>query len=315
MYIGIDLGGTNIAGAVVSREGTISSRKSIPTHADRPSHLLMKDIAALIEDLKISAASEIKAVGIGIPGIANPDTGEVISCVNLNWRNVPLRETIEKAVGIPVFIDNDATVAAVAELEIAQKGRYQNAAVITLGTGVGCGLMIGGKVHAGAHGIGAEIGHMKVGEPLYRCNCGGWGCLETFSSATAIIRYATYLIEEEEKESVLKPYVLKNTLNGELIFKAAQEGDEVARLTVERLMLYLGKGIMNLVCLIDPEIIFLGGGLAHAGEYLIEGLKASTDGEKYFPEMPYAQLALAELKNDAGIIGAAMYAALQFDEK
>ncbi len=312
MYIGIDLGGTNIAGGLVNGAGEIIRKLSVPTGRERGSDAVIEDIYKVIETLiKENPTSEsVKGIGIGIPGIADPHTGEVIVCVNLRWYNVPLREKLNEKTALPIYIDNDATVAGVAEFQVSQKGRYKDAVMLTLGTGVGGGILVDGKVVSGYHGIGSELGHMIIGESLYTCNCGRNGCLETFASSTAIIHYAKYLIREKGRVSAMMEMVGGDIdkISGEVIFEAAKAGDAVAGDVVDRLVKYLSIGIMNIVCAIDPEIVVLGGGISMAGNFLLDKVNASLEDLKYFKASPHAKVEIAKLKNDAGIIGAAMYA-------
>ncbi|MBE0450044.1 MAG: ROK family glucokinase [Clostridia bacterium] len=313
MYIGIDLGGTNIAGGLVDEDGIIIKKYAVPTRRERGSDAVIDEIFGVVENLlEDHPEAYVKGIGIGIPGIADPHTGDVIVCVNLNWYNVPLKTKLNEKVDLPIFIDNDATVAGVAEFTVAQKDRYKDAVMLTLGTGVGGGILIDGKVVSGHHGIGSELGHMIIGESLYTCNCGRNGCLETFASSTAIIHYAKHLLQSGE-DSLIMDYVGGDLslIDGEVIFKAAQNGDEVAGLVVDRLVYYLSIGIMNIVSTIDPEIVVLGGGLSHAGDFLIDKINTKLETLKYFKATDCAKVEIAKLKNDAGIIGAAMYAKIQ----
>lgn len=310
MYIGIDLGGTNIAGGLVSDSGDILKKYSLPTKSERGSEAVIKDIAEVISKLGNGLEEDkIKGVGIGIPGIADPETGDVIACVNLNWYHEPLSTRLRTMTSYPIYVDNDATVASVAEFEVAQGGIYKNGVMLTLGTGVGGGIMIDGKVISGHHGIGSELGHMIVGEGLYKCNCGRCGCLETFASSRAIIHYAKLLLKESPNSLMLE-YTNNNQdlIDGEIIFKAALNEDSTAIKVVDRMVNYLSIGIMNIVSFIDPEIILIGGGLSNAGEFLINRLNEAVRHLKYYRDVDCAKVELAKLKNDAGIIGAAMYA-------
>lgn len=314
MYIGIDLGGTNIAGGLVTDAGIILNKLSVPTGRERGSDAVIDDIYHVIDMLlkENQSGETVKGIGIGIPGIADPHTGEVIVCVNLNWYNVPLRAKLAEKTNLPVFIDNDATVAGVAEFQVAQEGKYKDAIILTLGTGVGGGVLVDGKVVSGHHGIGSELGHMLIGESLYTCNCGRNGCLETFASSTAIIHYAKHLIRAGRETSMLE-MVQGNLdkISGEIIFTAAKAGDVVACEVVDRLVKYLSIGIMNIVCTLDPEVVFLGGGISMAGDFLLDKVNKSLEELKYFKATPHAKVEIAKFKNDAGIIGAAMYAMIQ----
>lgn len=314
MYIGIDLGGTNIAGGLVTDAGVILNKLSVPTGRERGSDAVIEDIYRVVEALlKDNKSGEaVKGIGIGIPGIADPHTGEVIVCVNLNWYNVPLRAKLAEKTSLPVYIDNDATVAGVAEFQVAQEGKYKDAIILTLGTGVGGGVLVDGKVISGHHGIGSELGHMLIGESLYTCNCGRNGCLETFASSTAIIHYAKHLILSGRKSTMMDAVGDDlDKISGEVIFSAAKAGDAVAEEVVDRLVTYLSRGIMNIVCTLDPEIVFLGGGLSMAGSFLLDKINVALDDLKYFKATPHAKVEIAKFKNDAGIIGAAMYAMIQ----
>jgi len=314
MYIGIDLGGTNIAGGLVNRAGEILQKLSVPTGRERGSDAVIEDIYFIIEALirENNTGEPVEGIGIGIPGIADPHTGEVIVCVNLNWYNVPLREKLNQKTDLPIFIDNDATVAGVAEFQIAQEGKYKDAVILTLGTGVGGGILVDGKVLSGHHGIGSELGHMLIGESLYTCNCGRNGCLETFASSTAIIHYAKHLIQSGRYSNMMDKIGGDiEKISGEVIFDSAKEGDAVALEVVERLVKYLSIGIMNIVCTLDPEIIFLGGGISMAGDFLLEKVNVALEDLKYFKAKPHVKVEIAKFKNDAGIIGAAMYAMIQ----
>ena len=312
MFIGIDLGGTNIAGGLVDASGQIVKSISTPTLVERGSDAIIDDIAKVIQTLRAHSA-EVTGVGIGIPGIADPHTGVVLACVNLKWYDVPLREKLEAIIGIPVFIDNDATVAGVAEFQVSQKGQYTNAVMLTLGTGVGGGILVNGEVVSGHHGIGSEIGHMIIGENFYDCNCGRNGCLETFASSTAIIKYTKHLLENGETSEQIMTAASGDISNisGQIIFDAAKQGDALANKVVDRLVKYLSRGIINVVCMIDPEIIVLGGGISHAGDFLVDKINVALEDLKYYKSSSLAKIEIAKLKNDAGIIGAAMYAKMQ----
>lgn len=309
MFIGVDLGGTNIAVGLVDENSNLILQKSMPTKSERGYQLVIKDIINLINEVMLEgnvSKIKIKAIGIGIPGIAEPDTGIVINCVNLNWYNVPLKQMLEEELKLPVFIDNDATVAGVAEYKAGNMKNAKSGVFITLGTGVGGGIVIDGKVIRGFNGIASEIGHMIVGENYYSCNCGRTGCLETFSSSTALIRHTRKLLEDGNSSSMMgKIGGDLSKINGKVIFEAAKEGDKVANEAVERLVKYLAIGITNIIAVIDPEIIALGGGISSAGEFLLEKVRKEVNRIRYMPMMPVGKIVLAKLGNEAGIIGAA----------
>jgi len=308
MYIGIDLGGTNIAAGVINSEGKLLITDSIPTRNERDSKEIINDMIQLVETLIRNSGfkrTEFKAIGIGIPGIADDNTGNVVYCVNLNWENISLKEPMETSLQIPVFIGNDATVAGVAEYGIGKMKNYKNGIFLTLGTGVGSGVIIDGKAFTGSHGIGTEIGHMVVGDNFYDCNCGRNGCLETFASATALIKYTEKELNAGRK-STLQESIKTSKLDARMIFDAAKNGDELALESVDRLVKYLAIGISNLINIIDPEIFLLGGGVSKAGDFLLDKIRLEVENNKSFRKIDSGIIQLAELENDAGIIGAAM---------
>jgi len=312
MYIGIDLGGTNIAVGIVDDQGNIKHEKSCPTKVEGGPKEIINDMVNLVSKILEESnmgIKEIKAIGIGIPGLADKN-GNVIFCVNLGWKNVPLREMLENALHIPIFIDNDATVAALAEYERGSMRNCTSGVMLTLGTGIGGGIIMNGEVYNGFNGVGSELGHFVVGENFYDCNCGRNGCLETFASSTAIIKYAKKLIEEINESTIIIEKAKGNidNINAKIIFDCAKEGDKIADLAVNRLVKYLGTGILNIINFIDPEIIALGGGVAGAGQYLLDMINHEVQLKKYYKNLPIGKIVLAELGNSAGIIGAAMIA-------
>jgi len=312
MYIGIDLGGTNIAVGIVDEDGNIKHEKSCVTGVGREPHEIIEDMITLVlntlEEVNIQQ-KEIDAIGIGIPGLADK-SGNVIFCVNLGWKNVQLKEMLESELHKPIFIDNDATVAALAEYERGSMKNCKSGLMLTLGTGIGGGIILNGEVYSGFNGIGSELGHMVVGENFYDCNCGRNGCLETFASSTAIIKYTKKLIGEMNESTIIieRADGNVNKIDAKIVFDCAKEGDKIANLAVNHLVKYLGIGILNIINFIDPEIIALGGGVAGAGQYLLDMIINEVIANKYYEELPIGKIVLADLGNKAGIIGAAMIA-------
>lgn len=311
MYIGIDLGGTNIAAGIMDQFGKILLKKSIPTRKERFPEDIVKDIIKLVESLieeSFSSKADILGIGIGIPGVANEE-GVVTICVNLNWYNVPLKKPIEDALGISVFIDNDGNLAALAEYRLGIMKDFDTGVFITLGTGVGGGIILDGKIISGRRNMGGEIGHMIVGENFYDCNCGRNGCLETFASSTAIIKYVTHLISSGEKSCLMEIAEGDiSKIDGKAIFKCAQQGDEVSLRAMNRFIKYLAIGIVNIISMISPDIFAIGGGLSEGGKFFIEDLKKEVNKMLYFEMIPAPKIEIATLKNDAGIIGAGFLA-------
>ena len=312
MYIGVDLGGTNIVVGLVNDAGTLLQTVSSPTGRERGFDAVVGDIVSLTQQLLKTdhvTNDPVQGIGVGIPGVADPETGVVISCVNLFWENVPLREALESALSLPVSIDNDATLAGLAEYEVGVMKEAKSGVFLTLGTGVGGGIIMDHQVISGKHGVGSEVGHMVVGDSDTQCNCGRKGCLETFASSTAIIAYTKKHLPDYP-ESILHERIQGDLskIDGRLIFDAAKEGDAFALKSVHRFAHYLAIGIMNIVAVIDPEMFVLGGGIAGAGEFLLDIVREELEKEKYFKAVPVGKLCLATLKNDAGVLGGAFLA-------
>ena len=310
VYIGIDLGGTNIAVGVVSEAGSILAETSAKTLAERPYQEVIRDMAACVMKAVTKAGmteADISSIGIGIPGVAQGDSGVVFNCTNLGWINVPLRAEMQKYINKPVFIDNDANVAALAESYFGVSAGYKSSVMITLGTGVGGGIVINGRPWAGAHGRGGEIGHMTLVPDGAPCTCGNNGCVERYCSATAIIRMA-----KQECYSFPNTAILKkaggdiNRVNAKLVIDAAKEGDASALRVFNSFVKYLAMTINDITAFFDPDIIVLGGGVSYAGDFLLNNVAALLPRYQMFKALPLPKLALAKLGNEAGIVGAAM---------
>ncbi|MBE5804561.1 MAG: ROK family protein [Clostridiales bacterium] len=310
VYIGIDVGGTGIQMGVVDEKGQIIAKGGIVTRTDIPFEEQVKAMAdCALETLEKSGHTliELASIGIGIPGIADPHTGVVPFCTNLGWVNVPLRETFRKYIDKPILIDNDATVAGLAESVAGVSAGTDSSVFLTLGTGVGAGIVIRGKVWSGFHGIGSEVGHMIMeidGEP---CSCGNRGCLERYTSATAIIRMAREAVDKHPESLIMSlcggdP----SKINAKMVFDAAREGDEQGKKVFRRYTRYLGQAIATIINFFDPEVIVLGGGVSKAGSFLLDAVREEAPKYCIFKAMPISRIELAELGPDAGIIGAAM---------
>jgi len=313
MYIGVDLGGTNIAVGLVDEAGKIIKSASTPTNAPRSAEEIAKDIAGLCKSISEEAEAEnlgkIEGIGVGVPGPVDEKLASVYVCVNLGWDEVNLKAILEEMTGYPVFIDNDANLAALAELEVGAFKGAQNAILFTLGTGVGGGVVTDGHIYRGSHGLGTELGHLYMGENFYDCNCGKNGCLETFASATAIIKHAEKLIiDKVYPESELNRLYNQHGLNAKAIFDCAKDGDALAVIAVERYTKYLAAGIGNMINLLDPDVIALGGGVAYAGEYLMNKINEKLPYFTLMKDKVSTELKFAATGNDAGVIGAGMLA-------
>ena len=307
--IGIDLGGTNISMGIVSEAGKILRRLSIPTKKFSAAADIINDIISGIFNLLEQEAanpSEIDLIGIGVPGIADFDAGIVIYTPNLNMRNVPIKEIIESKVGIPVKINNDANCAALGEaLAGAAKG-VKNAILLTLGTGVGSGIIIDGKIYSGCNHSAGELGHAVIAVDGRKCGCGRNGCLEAYASATALIKDAVDMLKSRPDSQLHEICQGRlDEIDGKMIFEAAASGDICAKIVLERYIKYLGEGIITIVNIFRPEKIVLGGGIANAGDLLIapvnEYIKGKCMGGNLIPVPPVVKAALGD---DAGVVGA-----------
>lgn len=316
-YVGVDLGGTSIKIGLVTEEGNIVEKVSGSTPVKEGFQGVATKMKGLIEELIEKAEVEkkdIKAIGIGVPGVCNEE-GFIYFATNLFWHNVPLGAEIRELTGLQTYIENDATVAAVAEYIKGVTADTKNSIFFTLGTGLGGGLIINNEVFSGSHGIGTELGHVVVGENFYDCTCGNNGCLETYVSATAIIKHCKKLLEEKQ-DSLVYDQVHGNleNINAKIIFDCAREGDIVALEVVDRMVHYLAIGIANFINIFDPDVIAIGGGVSEAGDVFLGKLKEEVKKYIYAKSMNVTKIELAQLKNDAGIIGSAMYAKMKIEK-
>lgn len=313
LYIGIDLGGTGIKAGVVDEKGNILSKASCPTGVERGYEAVIRDMAALCVEAAEKSGhtmNDIHSIGIGIPGIFDPASQMVPFCTNLGWHQVPILSEMAKYTDRPVYVDNDATVAGLAEAVTGVSAGVANSVFVTLGTGVGGGIILDGKPYAGPHGVASEIGHMITVAGGELCTCGNHGCWERYASATAIIREGRKFAEAHPECAIAK------AVNGNLdeitaktVIDLAKEGDADASMLFDNYVTHLCVGLVNLINLYDPEIIALGGGVSHAGEFLLDAVRAKLPSMVFYKTMPYARIELARLGNDAGIIGAAMLGA------
>lgn len=310
MKIGIDIGGTNTKAGLIDDDLNIVYKLEVPTEAHRGYDYFEEKIIGIIKEL-IFRANSIKKnmdfIGIGIPGISDVNREIVICCHNLKWHNVKLGLNLKEKFSVDVQIENDATLAGIAENALGVSRAYENSVFITLGTGVGGGIILNNKIYTGSHGLASEIGHMIVGENFYDCNCGNNGCLETFASSTAMEKYIMKEIKEGYKDTmVLEQVGSIEDIDTRLIFQCAKAGDKLANKVVGRMAKYLTIGIVNIINILDPEIIVIGGGVSNAGDFLINKINSFLPEYILFKEIKHGEVKLAKLGNDAGIIGAAM---------
>ena len=310
VFIGIDVGGTKIACGVTDGEGRILSRVATDTLPRRPFSDVVRDMAdAALQALVQSgrALHEVGAVGVGIPGVAENENGTVIFCTNLGWENVPLRRELNRYIDKPVFIDNDATLAGLAESVAGVSRGAASSVFITLGTGVGGGIIIKGRPWAGAHGAASELGHMTLCIDGVPCSCGKKGCLERYCSATALIRMGREAVEAQPDSLILRlAGGQAEAIIGKHVVDAARQGDPAACAVFDRYTDYLALAVNNVVTFLDPEVIVLGGGVSQAGAFLVDAVREKVPGLLLFKALSFGRLELAVLGNEAGIIGAAM---------
>ena len=307
MYkIGIDVGGMRIkAGLVVN--GEIIQRAIKETNQSGGLDNIVEDIIELVNNLLVKSElniHNIDLIGIGFPGVVTSE-GRV-TCVNIGLENaliIPILE--ERLKGTIVRAGNDANVAALAEYAYGSMKGYNSGVMITLGTGVGGGIVIDNKLIVGSNGVGAEIGHTMIASNFYDCNCGNNGCFETFCSATAIIKYTQKLLNEG-RESIIMDMCKKNidNITAKMVFDAYRENDSVAKEIINRFKKYLAIGIGNIVNFIDPAVISIGGGVSNASDILLDGLSEQVKQHLPFKNTKIGDIVIAKFKNDAGIIGA-----------
>lgn len=308
--IGIDLGGTSAKIGILNKSGEVDSKWSIKTDSsDEGSKIVPNIIQSLKENLEKQGLSsaDILGIGMGSPGSVNRADGTVIGAYNLNWRTLqPIREQIEEAFGVPFFIDNDANVAALGEQWVGAGNSEPDVSFITLGTGVGSGLIVDGQLVHGANDSAGEIGHLTVEPNGYECTCGKKGCLEQYASATGIVRLAKDMSKNEDTESnLLNTVQAGKEINSKLIFDFAKEGDKFAERVVDQFSYYLGLALSNVSNLLNPSTIVLGGGVSKAGDYLVEKVSEIVLAYTFPPIRETTKIKIAELGNDAGMIGAA----------
>ena len=309
--IGVDLGGTNIAAGLVDENYQIVCKKSVPTGADRAPECIVADMAALClslcEEQGVGMA-EVVSVGIASPGIANHDTGVVEYANNLPFKQFPIGPMLsEKLGGKKVYLENDANAAAWGEAIAGAAKGTSNSVMITLGTGVGGGIIIDGKVYSGFNYAGAELGHIVIEHNGRQCSCGRRGCWEAYSSATALIKMTNEKIEECAATGRKTIMADAKRISGRTAFDAMRQGDAAGCEVVDMYIAYLVTGLANIVNIFQPEVISLGGGVSGEGQPLTDALLEGIHKEQYgLGIVAEPKIRIAQLGNDAGIVGAAV---------
>lgn len=305
LYLGVDLGGTNIKAALVDAEGNILKESSVPTNLPRPAEAVCDDIAALCAAL--ADGVRVHGIGVGCPGTV--DGGVVRYSNNLNWHDFAMADYLQGKTGLPVRLANDANAAALGEALVGCAKGAESAVIVTLGTGVGGGVVLNGKLLTGYTGAASEPGHTVICDtpnaPL--CTCGRRGCFEAYASATALIRMTRQTMDAHP-ESALHTVAANGTVNGRTAFDAAELGDAAAKQVVDDYIHYLAVGIANLINMFFPQVIGLSGGVANQGENLLRPLRAAVQpmifGDKYAKK--HTALTTCTLGYRAGVIGAAL---------
>lgn len=301
---GVDVGGTTVKMGLFTVEGELLDKWEIKTRTEDGGKNVLPDIAESIKgviDSKKLAKEDVEGVGIGVPGPVKED-GTVLKCVNLGWGILNVEDELEKLVGFPVKAGNDANVAALGEMWQGGGKGHSNLVMVTLGTGVGGGIILNGKMLFGVNGAGGEIGHICVDDSeTETCGCGNKGCLEQYTSATGVVRLAGRAMAASDKKSTLREL---EAVTAKDVFDAAKAGDELALEIVDTQARILGRALAQIACVVDPEIFVIGGGVSKAGSILTDSV------QKYFGHYAFhacrqTKFALAQLGNDAGIYGSA----------
>ena len=311
-YVGIDLGGTNIVAGVVDGDYNIIAKASTKTNCPRPEKEIAEDMAKLavqaVENAKLTM-DDIEWIGIGTPGIANSATGIVERANNLGFINTPLVKYVKEFIGrndTPVYIENDANAAAYGEYVAGAAKGAKNAVCITLGTGVGAGIVIDGKIYAGSNFAGAEIGHTVIEVGGAPCTCGRKGCFEAYSSATGLIRMTKESMAENPDSIMNKMAEERGKVTARTSFDCMRAGDKYAKAVVDKYIKYLAAGITNTINTFQPDILCIGGGVCNEGDPLLLPVKAIVEEEDFANKSEKrTEIVIAKLGNDAGLIGAA----------
>lgn len=308
-YLGIDLGGTNVAAAVVDGEGTILGKVSLPTPrtgAEAVADQMAAAARAAVEQAGITL-EQVESVGIGSPGTIEPAEGLIKFWSNLDFENVPLTALMAERLNKPIYLENDANAATLGEYAAGAGKGSQSMVAITLGTGVGGGAVLGGKLYTGFNYAGMEVGHFVIEHNGRPCTCGRKGCFEAYCSATALIKRTREVMEENRDSLLWQLAGSLDKVNGRTPFDAAAQGDAAAGKVIDEYVDYLGCGVASLVNIFQPEVFCIGGGPSAQGETLMAPVRYILNREDYARNSVHrTRLVRAALGNDAGIIGAAL---------
>lgn len=303
---GVDIGGTTVKIGILSAEGQILDKWEIKTRTQDNGKYILDDIAASVKKAiadRNLKTEDVVGVGLGVPGPVKED-GTVLMCVNLGWGVFNVAEALSEKLGLPVKAGNDANVAALGEQWQGGGKGHKDMVMVTLGTGCGGGIILGGKILAGVCGAAGEIGHINIVDEkdvIGACGCGNHGCLEQVASATGIVKLAERMVKETDKETSLRKL---SRITAKDVLDAAKAGDAGAKEVVETMAYYLGTALAAIGAVVNPEIFVIGGGVSKAGQYLLDVIQSKYK-TKCFHAVKDTEFALATLGNDAGMVGAA----------
>ncbi len=308
MYLAVDLGGTNIKAGLVDKDGNIVNRVKRPTGADRGYEEIAKDISLCAIEAAESwgvSLDEIESVGVGSPGTIDNKRGVIVYANNINFRNTPLRTEMQKYINKPIYMGNDANCAALGEY-VMLKEDMDCFVFVTLGTGVGGGVIIDGKLFTGFNGAGAEIGHMCLVKNGIKCTCGRRGCLERYASTTAMIELTKKAVRENP-DSYLASLCENDPekVGGRTVFIAKKAGDELAGKVVDEWIDSVAEGITDIVNIFQPEVISIGGAISNEGDVILKPILERVEKNRYTRDILHTKIQIAKYGNDAGLIGAA----------
>lgn len=306
LTIGVDVGGTKIAAGLVDDAGAIIARTRRDTPSSDPA-AIVRDIVGVVDQLR--AGHEVEAVGVGSAGFIDAARSTVMFAPNLAWRDVPVRDLVTGATGLHVVVENDANAAAWGEFRFGAAEDVDDMVCVTVGTGIGGGVVLDGRLYRGAHGVGAELGHMRLVPDGHLCGCGNRGCVEQYASGRALVREAMALVQARSVSAARLLEMAEGdpaAITGPMITGAAQEGDEGSQELMTDLGRWLGEALASFAAILDPAVFVIGGGVSEAGDLLVApaaaAFRRNLTGRGHRPE---AEIRIATLGNDAGIVGAA----------
>jgi len=311
-FIGLDLGGTDLKGGMIDREGNIIYKTKFPTRAELPPNEIVENMIHNIQDLISNSGiskTAIKGIGFGAPGLIDPVHGLLKTVCNIpSLDGVYLSPQIEKALNIPTFLDNDVNGMILGEYYYGAAKGYEHVIALTLGTGVGGGIILNGSIFRGASYTAGEIGHMSIDPSGILCPCGNYGCLERYVGRDAVVNRIKSYYEKKKFASSINRYLEDGEITPKSVYEAAVDGDECARSVLEETGRFLGIGLANLVNIFNPQLIVIGGGLANAGEFIFQAAELEMKKRAYWVPAEEVKIVPAALKNNAGIVGTASIA-------